>query len=107
MNNFIRDWVPLINGTMLAVAAIFAVFKGVHEAKNLRRRNVKELLDLIAVVLNRLEIDSANADAKPAKGSFEDSLAKDLLVSHIFGRNITWSDYTEIRKFLTDHDNVN
>jgi hypothetical protein len=29
-----------------------------------------------------------------------------VLVSQIFGRTITWSDWIEIRKFLTAHENV-
>jgi hypothetical protein len=28
------------------------------------------------------------------------------LVSHIFGRSITWSEYRKIREFLMDHENI-
>ena len=71
---------------------------------------MKELLDLIDEAGNRFEKELASAwrnpGAKPPRGSFEDSLAKDLLVSHIFGRPITWSDWIEIREFLKIYDNV-
>lgn len=71
-------------------------------------RHVKEWLELISEVENRIEKQDRNAwrnpDAKPPKGPFEDSLAKDRLVSHIFGRPITWFDWAEIRTFLTDYD---
>jgi len=92
------------------LGTLFAAYKAVLETKSLRRRDVKELLELLAEAGNRFEKELANAwrdpEAKPPKGSFEDSLANDLLVSQIFGRAITWSDYREIRKFLMDHDNV-
>jgi len=110
MSNSFLTWVSGIGGVVTIVVAIITAFKVVPEMKNLRRRGVKELLDLIDEAGNRFEKESANArrnpDAKPPKGSFEDSLGKDLLVSQIFGRTITWSDWIEIRKFLTDHENV-
>jgi hypothetical protein len=110
MANSFLVWVSVIGGVVTIVVAILTAFKVVPEAKNLRRRDVKDLLDLIDEAGNRFEKESANAwrnpDAKPPKGSFEDSLAKDLLVSQIFGRTITWSDWIEIRKFLTAHENV-
>jgi hypothetical protein len=109
MSNFI-SWVPVISIVVGFVGTVITIVKTVPEAKNLRRRNVKELLDLIDEAGNRFKKESANSwrnpDGKPPKGSFEDSLAKDLLVSQIFGRTITWSDWIEIRKFLTDYENV-
>jgi hypothetical protein len=110
MANSFLAWVSVISGVVVIVATVITAVKAVLEAKNLRRRDVKELLDLIDEAGNRFEKESANAwrnpEAKPPEGSFEDSLAKDLLVSQIFGRTITWSDWIEIRKFLTDHENV-
>jgi len=93
MANSFLVWVSVIGGVVTIVVAILTAFKVVPEAKNLRRRDVKDLLDLIDEAGNRFEKESANAwrnpDAKPPKGSFEDSLGKDLLVSQIFGRTIT------------------
>jgi hypothetical protein len=110
MANFVVTWAPVIGSVVVTVAAIFATFKVVIEAKNLRRRNVKELLDLIQEAGNRFEKESAKAwrdpEARPPKGSFEDSLYKDRLVSQIFGREITWYDWLEIRKFIMSHQNV-
>jgi hypothetical protein len=110
MDNSIPAWVSGISVLVTIVLAIFAAFKLVPEIKSLRWRGVKDLVDLIDEAGNRFEKELASAwrnpDAKPPRGSFEDSLAKDLLVSQIFGRAITWSDWIEIRKFLMDHDNV-
>lgn len=110
MANSIPTWVSVVVGVVGIIGTVFAAYKAVLETKNLRRRDVKELLDLLAEARNRFEKESASAwrdpGAKPPKGSFEDSLANDLLVSQIFGRAITWSDYREIRKFLMDHENV-
>lgn len=88
MANSFLAWVSGIGGVVVIVGTVITAFKVVSEIKNLGRRDVKELLDLIAEAGNRFEKESANAwrypDAKPPKGSFEDSLAKDLLVSQIF-----------------------
>ncbi len=90
MSNSFLTWVSGIGGVVTIVVAIITAFKVVPEMKNLRRRGVKELIDLIDEAGNRFEKESANAwRSQPPKGSFEDSLGKDLLVSQIFGRTIT------------------
>jgi hypothetical protein len=110
MANSFLVWISGIGGVVVTLGTVITAVKVVLEAKNLRRRDVKELLDLIDEAGNRFEKESANVwrspEAKPPKGSFEDSLAKDLLASQIFGRAITGSEWIEIRKFLTAHENV-
>jgi hypothetical protein len=77
MSNFI-SWVPVISIVVVTIGIVITAVKAVPEVKNLRRRDVKDLLDLIDEAGNRFEKESANAwrnlDAKPPKGSFEDSL---------------------------------
>jgi hypothetical protein len=110
MDNSISAWVSGIGGAVTTVLAIYGAFKVAPEIKSLRRRDVRELLDLIDEAGNRFEKELASPlwypGARPPRDSFEDSLAKDLLVSHIFGRRITWSDWIEIREFLNNHNNV-
>jgi hypothetical protein len=110
MDSSISAWVSGVGGAVTTVLAIYGAFKVAPEIKSLRRRGVKELLDLIDEAGNRFEKESSSPlwypGARPPGGSFEDALAKKLLVSHIFGRPITWSDWIEIREFLNNHDNV-
>jgi len=110
INNSVVAWVSVIGSVVTAFLTVVTVYKALLEAKNLRGRNVKELLELIAEAQRRIERDSDKAwrypDAKLPKCSFEDCLAKDMLASQIFGRTITWSDWVEIRKFLMDHEDV-
>jgi hypothetical protein len=104
MDNFNYTLVSVfISSVVLVVGIIIAVVNAGPTWQNLRRREVKDLLGLITEVSNRLEKDSANA---LRNSEIEDSLAKDLLVSQVFGRVITWSDWIKIRKFLTDHKSV-
>jgi hypothetical protein len=110
MADSIVSWAPVAGSVVVSLAAIFTTYKVVIEARSLLRRNVKESLDLIQEAGNLFEKESAKAwrdpGAKPPKGSFEQSLFKDRLVSQIFGREITWYDWLEIRKFITGHQNV-
>ena len=47
MSNSFLTWVSGIGGVVTIVVAILTAFKVVPEAKNLRGRDVKDLLDLI------------------------------------------------------------
>lgn len=74
MANSIPSWVSVVVGVVGIIGTVFAAYKVVLETKNLRRRDVKELLDLLAEAGNRFEKESASAwrdpEAKPPKGSF-------------------------------------
>jgi hypothetical protein len=108
MPHSLLEWAPTIGAIGATGLAIFTVRKLWFEIHNLRRRDAKELLELIAEVERRLQREADNAwrypNANLPQSPLEDSLAKDLLVSQIFGQTIAWAEWLEIRKFLMDHD---
>ena len=114
MAHFIHDVFPIITAAAAFLSTIVTVVITLSRARiehrNLRRIDVKDRLDLLDEVEKRLDQDSLHAwrykNAEPPKGSIEDQLAKDLLVSHVFGRSITWLEWLAIRRFLAEQDKV-
>lgn len=100
MAHFIHDVFPIITAAAAFLSTIVTVVITLSRARiehrNLRRIDVKDRLDLLDEVEKRLDQDSLHAwrykNAEPPKGSIEDQLAKDLLVSHsLADPSLGWS----------------
>jgi hypothetical protein len=114
MTSFLHDVVPVIataaaivSGT---VSIVIALSSARLEHRNLCGIDVKDRLDLLEEVEKRLDRDSFHAwrhkDAEPPKDVIEEQLVKNLLVSRVFGRPITWLEWHAIRRFLAEQDNI-
>ena len=97
---WIKDGAQAAGALITSSVTLVVLRRTAVDIRNLHGTRIKQTLALIDEAERRFKRDEANAWRT---ASFEDSLAKDLLVSRIFGHPITWADWLEIRKFLTDY----